>query len=86
MSGGRWLPQGRGAVVAYRNSSPGLRVGRDGRNRLVLVLATVQPWHVLMNEQDRRRRRALIAFQIFVYGAMLAMFLIQLQMLMVKDW
>jgi hypothetical protein len=61
-------------------------VGRDDRNRLVLVLATVQHWHVLMNEQDRRRRRALIAFQIFVYGGLLAMFLIQLQMLMVKDW
>jgi len=39
-----------------------------------------------MNEQDRRRRRALIAFQIFIYGALLAMFLIQLQMLIVKDW
>jgi hypothetical protein len=39
-----------------------------------------------MNEQDRRRRRALIVFQIVVYGAMIAMFLIQLQMLMVKDW
>jgi hypothetical protein len=39
-----------------------------------------------VNEQDRRRRRALIVFQIVVYGAMIAMFLIQLQMLMVKDW
>jgi hypothetical protein len=39
-----------------------------------------------MNEQDRRRRRALIAFQIFVYGCLLAMFLIQLQMLTVRDW
>jgi len=39
-----------------------------------------------MNEQDRRRRQALIVFQIVVYGALLAMFLIQLQMLTVKDW
>jgi hypothetical protein len=61
-------------------------MGRDGRNRVVLVLAAVQHRDVLMNEQDRRRRRALIAFQIVVYGALLAMFLIQLQMLMVKDW
>ncbi|WP_260765513.1 hypothetical protein [Mycobacterium sp. SMC-4] len=39
-----------------------------------------------VNEQDRRRRRALIVFQIFVYGALITMFLIQLQMYMVKDW
>ncbi len=39
-----------------------------------------------MNEQDRKRRRALIAFQLAVYGALLAMFLIQLRMLLVRDW
>lgn len=39
-----------------------------------------------MDEQDRRRRRGLIAFQIFIYGMLLAMFLIQLRMLFVKDW
>ena len=39
-----------------------------------------------MSEQDRRRRRALIVFQIFVYGCLIAMFLIQLQMFFVKDW
>lgn len=39
-----------------------------------------------MSEQDRRRHRALIVFQIFVYGCLIAMFLIQLQMLFVKDW
>lgn len=39
-----------------------------------------------MNEQDRRRRRALIVFQIVVFGSLLAMFLIQLQMSMAKDW
>jgi hypothetical protein len=39
-----------------------------------------------VNEQDRRRRRALIVFQIVIYAALLAMFLIQLQMLTVKDW
>jgi hypothetical protein len=39
-----------------------------------------------MNEQDRRRKRALIVFQIVIYGALLTMLLIQLQMLFVKDW
>lgn len=39
-----------------------------------------------MNEQDRRRKRALIVFQIVIYLALLVMFLIQLQMLFVKDW
>jgi len=39
-----------------------------------------------MSDQDRRRRRALIVFQIFVYGCLIAMFLIQLQMFFVKDW
>lgn len=40
----------------------------------------------MMSEQDRRRKRALIVFQIVIYGAMLTMFLIQLQMYAVKDW
>ncbi len=39
-----------------------------------------------MNEQDRRRRRALIAVQVFAYGFLLAMFLIQLHMYSVRDW
>jgi hypothetical protein len=39
-----------------------------------------------MNEQDRRRRRALMVFQLFAYGSLLAMFLIQLHMLTVRDW
>ncbi|MGX9792809.1 hypothetical protein [Mycobacterium sp. MMS18-G62] len=39
-----------------------------------------------ISEQDRRRYRALIVFQIVVYGALIAMFLIQLQMLFVNDW
>jgi len=41
---------------------------------------------VPMSDQDRRRHRALIVFQIVIYGAMIAMFLIQLQMFFVKDW
>ncbi len=39
-----------------------------------------------MDDQDRRRRRGLIAFQIFIYGMLLAMFLIQLGMLLTRDW
>ncbi len=39
-----------------------------------------------MNEQDRRRRRALIVFQIVIYGYLLAMFLIQLNMSLSRDW
>lgn len=58
---------------------------------MVLVLAAFQHRYLLMakppmSEQDRRRHRALIVFQIFVYGCLIAMFLIQLQMLFVKDW
>jgi hypothetical protein len=39
-----------------------------------------------MNEQDRRRKRGLIAFQIFIYGVLIAMFAIQLQMSLTRDW
>ena len=39
-----------------------------------------------INEQDKRRKRALIVFQIFAYGFLLSQFLIQLYMYMVRDW
>jgi len=39
-----------------------------------------------MDEQDRRRRRALIVFQVFVYGWLVTMLLIQLRMLMTRKW
>ncbi|TCJ96642.1 hypothetical protein DFR71_2673 [Nocardia alba] len=39
-----------------------------------------------MNEQDRNRKRALIVFQIMMYGYLLTMFLIQVNMLMTRDW
>ena len=39
-----------------------------------------------LSEQDRRRRRALIAFQIVCYGYLLMMFLIQLYMYSTRDW
>ncbi len=39
-----------------------------------------------MDDQDRRRRRGLIAFQIFIYGLLIAMFLIQLHMYLTRDW
>jgi hypothetical protein len=39
-----------------------------------------------VSAQDRRRRRALIVFQIVIYGYLLTMFLIQLHMCSVRDW
>jgi hypothetical protein len=36
--------------------------------------------------QDLRRRRALIAFQLLIYGYLLALFLIQLHMYHTRDW
>lgn len=39
-----------------------------------------------MNDQDRKRKRALIVFQIAIYGYLLAMFLIQLNMYFTRDW
>jgi hypothetical protein len=39
-----------------------------------------------VNEQDRKRKQALIAFQIFAYGWLLAMFLIQLSMSFERGW
>ena len=39
-----------------------------------------------IDERDRRRRRALIVFQIVMYGYLLAMFLLQLHMYSVRDW
>jgi hypothetical protein len=39
-----------------------------------------------ISERDRRRRRALIVFQVVVYGYLLVMFLIQMHMRSVRDW
>ena len=39
-----------------------------------------------MNEQDKRRKRGVIAFQLFAYGFLLIMFLVQLQMSLTRDW
>jgi hypothetical protein len=39
-----------------------------------------------MDDRDRRLRRGLIAFQIFIYGLLIVMFLIQLQMYLTRDW
>jgi hypothetical protein len=37
-------------------------------------------------DQDRRRKRALAAFQLLIYGYLFTMFLIQLYMYSVRDW
>ena len=39
-----------------------------------------------MNQQDRDRKRALVHFQVVVYGYLLAMFLIQLRMWSQRGW
>jgi hypothetical protein len=39
-----------------------------------------------MNQQDRDRKRALVLFQVVVYGYLLAMFLIQLRMWSQRGW
>lgn len=41
---------------------------------------------MVVNEQDRKRRRALLAFQIFIYGFLLANFLVQLYMGIGRGW
>jgi len=37
-------------------------------------------------DPDRRRRRALMVFQILIYGYLFTMFLIQLHMYATRDW
>lgn len=39
-----------------------------------------------VNERDRRKKLALIIFQIVFYGYLLVMFLIQLNMYAHRDW
>jgi hypothetical protein len=39
-----------------------------------------------ISEHDRRRKRALIIFQIVVYGYLLGMFLLQMYMYSQRDW
>lgn len=39
-----------------------------------------------ISQQDRRRKRALIIFQILIYGYLLMMFLIQLNMSAERGW
>jgi hypothetical protein len=52
----------------------------------VLVLRHARDRNLLMNERDRQRRRALIVFQIFIYGYLLLMFGIQLAMWATRNW
>ncbi len=39
-----------------------------------------------MDEQERKRKRALIVFQVFIYGYLLLMFGIQLYMSFARGW
>lgn len=40
----------------------------------------------MVDQQEKNRKRALIALQIFVYGFLLVMFLIQLYMSFDRGW
>jgi len=39
-----------------------------------------------MDQQEKKRKRALIVFQIFIYGYLLTMFGIQLYMSFARGW
>jgi len=39
-----------------------------------------------MDEQDRRRKRALVVVQVVIYGYLLVMFLVQLYMRSQRNW
>jgi hypothetical protein len=39
-----------------------------------------------MDKKEQKRKRALIVFQIFIYGYLLVMFLIQLYMSFARGW
>lgn len=39
-----------------------------------------------ISEQDRRRWRSMVVFQIVAYGFLLTMFLVQLHMASVRNW
>lgn len=39
-----------------------------------------------MNEQERKRKRALIVLQVVIYGYLFAMFCIQLYMSFARGW
>lgn len=39
-----------------------------------------------ISQSDRRRRKALIIFQIVTYGYLLTMFLVQMYMYSTRDW
>jgi len=51
-----------------------------------LVLRHARHRNLLMNQRDRQRKRALIVFQIFIYGYLLLMFGIQLSMWATRNW
>jgi hypothetical protein len=39
-----------------------------------------------VNDQDRKRKRALIVVQLVIYGYLLSIFLVQLYMRSQRDW
>lgn len=39
-----------------------------------------------VSDRDHRRKRAMIVFQVLIYGYLLGLFLIQLHMYSARDW
>ena len=69
--------------------APWLRLGGRRRAGGLLVLRAARHRNVLssqMNERERQRKRALMVFQIFIYGYLLIMFGIQLSMWATRNW
>ena len=40
----------------------------------------------VVSEQDRRRKRALVVFQVLLYSYLLGLFLFQLHLYSISDW
>ena len=69
--------------------APRLRLGGRRRAGGLLVLRAARHRNLLnrpMNERERQRKRALMVFQIFIYGYLLLMFGIQLSVWATRNW
>lgn len=66
--------------MGHSRRAGGVLVLRDARHRNLLSGGNA------MNERDRQRKRALIVFQVFIYGYLVLMFCIQLSMWATRNW
>ena len=67
----RWIAGDRGGLSARRRCVEHVTLGRESLG---------------MDQKERKRKRALIVFQIVIYGYLLTMFLIQLYMSFARGW